>query len=723
MGAVAMPSLHILKGANEGALIPLDGERFVIGRNPDCGIVIPVTSVSREHAHILRVGGRFFIEDNKSRNGTFVNDRAVTTRTSLKNNDRIRIADFLAAFLDREPEEEERPRWRGAEEFVEALAGGPGDPERKDVQRMCALDSSLEEECKRIWANLQVNHVFYDRAEANGLQQELTRPQSRAREVLGVGFHRLVVLDTERGLGPTGRFHLDRFLRYVHDELVQAFDLHLSVDTYHLENIAQVLKDEPRSLFCFLNMQRVPFRNFGRLRGFTQELHQALFLWRGPCDLVEVDVAEEEDDSGMAALLTDPRTMLLETQPAERLRALLEISSNLSKTLDRDALWPRIVGELFGLFRQADRCFLIQPEEGSNRLVPRVVKTRRAQDEASARFSRSVVQRCLDTAQAFLSDDASRDDRIQLGQQVVDFRIRSVMCVPLCDANGKAFGVIQLDTQDRSRKFTQDDLKLFWVVANQAALALENARRHADALEAERRRGALEFTREVQANLWPREVPPVPGYALFSHHRPAPEVPGSYCRFLPLPDGSLAVALGKVPGKGGPAAVLTARVAADLPACFLMEPNATAALRLLNDRLSEFCARSDLFVSLAAAVLDPARHAVTLVNAGHLSPLLYRAADQAVTEAVPRGAAGIPLGFLGNSPLASCEVTLGIGDCLLLYNYRACPGDSQGRSFDDRDMRAALREACAGVPETVGDRLAAAVAAHPVALAGLVRIA
>ena len=43
-----MPSLHILKGANEGTHIALDGDKFVLGRNPDCGIVIPVTSVSRE---------------------------------------------------------------------------------------------------------------------------------------------------------------------------------------------------------------------------------------------------------------------------------------------------------------------------------------------------------------------------------------------------------------------------------------------------------------------------------------------------------------------------------------------------------------------------------------------------------------------------------------------------------------------------------------------------
>src|SRR5262245_48556614 len=100
-----MPSLHILKspGTNEGKIIDLSADRCVIGRNPDCGIVIPVTSVSREHAQILRVQGKFQIEDMQSRNGTFVNNTAIANRVTLRNNDRIRICDFLAVFLDREP--------------------------------------------------------------------------------------------------------------------------------------------------------------------------------------------------------------------------------------------------------------------------------------------------------------------------------------------------------------------------------------------------------------------------------------------------------------------------------------------------------------------------------------------------------------------------------------------------------------------------------------------
>src|SRR5262249_36606243 len=103
-----MAALRILKGADEGASVPLDGDKLVLGRNPDCGIVIPVTSVSREHAQILHIQGRYYIVDGDSRgtpsrNHTYVNNQEITQRTLLKHNDKIRICDFQAVFVDPHP--------------------------------------------------------------------------------------------------------------------------------------------------------------------------------------------------------------------------------------------------------------------------------------------------------------------------------------------------------------------------------------------------------------------------------------------------------------------------------------------------------------------------------------------------------------------------------------------------------------------------------------------
>src|SRR5436309_2070742 len=98
-----MASLLILKGANQGQRLQIQGDRVVLGRNPDCDVVISGTAVSREHAQILNIQGKFYIEDKQSRNGTFVNNQQINGRTLLKDSDRIKICDFLATFQDTAP--------------------------------------------------------------------------------------------------------------------------------------------------------------------------------------------------------------------------------------------------------------------------------------------------------------------------------------------------------------------------------------------------------------------------------------------------------------------------------------------------------------------------------------------------------------------------------------------------------------------------------------------
>jgi sigma-B regulation protein RsbU (phosphoserine phosphatase) len=533
-----MAKLQILRGGDEGVEVTLDKDFFTLGRNPDCDYVIPITSVSKKHARIVRAEGRYFIEDTQSRNGTFVNNVAISAKTPLRHNDKVRICDLVAQFLD--------------------PPATPGSP-------------------------------------------------------------------------PAG-----------------------SLD----------------------------------------------------------DAEEPESSSTVEATLSNTGGhLMLETQPAEKLRGLLEISSNLSKTLELGPLLPKIVDSLFNLFRQADRCFLIQTEEGTNRLLPRVVKTRRPQDETTARFSGSIVRRCMSTAQAYLTDDASKD--VVLSQSVIDFRIRSVMCVPLCGAEGQAFGVIQLDTQDRSKKFTEDDLKLLQGVANQAAVALENARLHEDAVRRERMQRDLELAREVQHSFLPRKLPQLAGYEFYAHYESALEVGGDYYGFVPLPQGRLAVTLGDVAGKGVPAALLMAKLSSEARFSLLTESDPGRAIRSLNDLLVEFTSQMDRFITLLAAVLEPSRHTVTLVNAGHLSPLLFRRAGRTFKEAMPKDVAGVPLGIMEGHDYESYTVPLEPGDCLLLYTDGVTDAlDVRNRSFSPEGLHTALAGVEEPTPRNLVERVVKAVQQH-----------
>ena len=91
----------------------------------------------------------------------------------------------------------------------------------------------------------------------------------------------------------------------------------------------------------------------------------------------------------------------------------------------------------------------------------------------------------------------NRYSKLALSQSITDFRILSVMCAPLVSGD-RSVGVIQLDSQDRSKKFTQDDLKLLMAVANQASVALENASLTEEAVARERIQRDLELGESVQ---------------------------------------------------------------------------------------------------------------------------------------------------------------------------------------------------------------------------------
>ena len=65
-----------------------------------------------------------------------------------------------------------------------------------------------------------------------------------------------------------------------------------------------------------------------------------------------------------------------------------------------------------------------------------------------------------------------------MSESIADFRIRSMMCVPLVDSEGASIGILQIDTLDQRSRFQEDDLDVLASVAPHAAFAIENARRH-----------------------------------------------------------------------------------------------------------------------------------------------------------------------------------------------------------------------------------------------------
>jgi serine phosphatase RsbU (regulator of sigma subunit) len=108
-----------------------------------------------------------------------------------------------------------------------------------------------------------------------------------------------------------------------------------------------------------------------------------------------------------------------------------------------------------------------------------------------------------------------------------------------------------------------------------------------------------------------------------------------------------------------------AKLSADARVCILTEACPATAVTRLNSLMIR-SGIVDRFVSLLVTIVDPASHTVTLVNAGHPSPLIYRRATCTVEEAISTEATGLLLGVNGFE-YTSCQVSLEPGDCLLAF--------------------------------------------------------
>jgi adenylate cyclase len=140
----------------------------------------------------------------------------------------------------------------------------------------------------------------------------------------------------------------------------------------------------------------------------------------------------------------------------------------------------------------ADRGFLMLNEEGSDKLIPMVIKHRNADSTESGKISisKTIADRVMKDRVSILTSDALVDPRFGAGDSIRFHGIRSAMCAPLWNKE-HVIGIIHVDSPMLTNCFGLNDLDLLTALANYAAVAVERARLNSKLVAEEKKRERL----------------------------------------------------------------------------------------------------------------------------------------------------------------------------------------------------------------------------------------
>jgi serine phosphatase RsbU (regulator of sigma subunit) len=363
---------------------------------------------------------------------------------------------------------------------------------------------------------------------------------------------------------------------------------------------------------------------------------------------------------------------------ASHISALVRAGNELASNRPLPELF-RFILDLAIQAVQADRGVLMTAE-GDDLVV-------RANKGEGFRISTAVRDRVLNSGLSVLVRDTSIDDAFRERRSIVEQHIRTLMAVPL-QTREKIIGIIYVDSPSLQREFSKDDLNLLTVMANVAAIRIENTRL-AEVDEARKLLARdLEQAAEIQQGFLPAVAPVIRGLDVAGHNAPCRTVGGDYYDFFPYGSSRIAMVLGDVSGKGMPASLLMMGLQARVQV-LIEEPRSLADVMTRLNRITSANCPSNRFISLFFCILDGDTGDLTFCNAGHNPPVLVRA--DGTYEQLKGG--GPVLGIMPTIDYQEHQAKLEEGDVLVIYSDGVTEANNPvGDEFDFEGLATAVIE-------------------------------
>lgn len=405
------------------------------------------------------------------------------------------------------------------------------------------------------------------------------------------------------------------------------------------------------------------------------------------------------------------------------LERLLDLSALLTSTLDLPSVLTKVLQNAEALM-QAEASSVMLHDGAARELYYEVALGEaggRIKEQKRLKVGVGIAGWVAEHRTPLRIEDAYQDPRFFRDfDKKTGFHTKSILCLPLL-AQDKLIGVAQIINKKGAPRFTAEDQALFTRFCHIAAVAIDNALLHEKLLAQDRLQRDLQLAEEIQRASLPSDIPFVAGLRVEYRSQACRHVAGDVLDISRLDDGRLAVLVGDVSGKGVPAALFAAKFSGD----FAFHCHGGTAGGELFTRLNRLVAERStrgMFITAVHAVFDPATGAVSLVNAGHVLPVIVgpKPGDLrlARTPEFP------PLGVVDDLLYESAEVRLAPGERMVLMtdgvtDARSRDGGSLGDAAALKALSARPAIAVTRLMKTVNEFTAHAALADDITIASV----